>query len=116
MKKKSLHLVLYLEQHLYGEDAGESVVEVGEYVVALAPLLHGVLGRQRHAAQDDDHHDEGVKEGEGDDAVDEDADWVGRAQQEHGRVGQDRLLDEDVVVVRRATVAELHLAGKRKGK
>ena len=43
-------------------------------VQPLAALLHWVLCRQRDAGHDDDDHDERVEEGEGHDAVDEDAD------------------------------------------
>ncbi len=63
---------VYLQHHLDCEYACESVVEVCEDVVPLAAFLYWVLGRQRDAAEDDDHHDEGVEERERHDAVDED--------------------------------------------
>lgn len=51
-------------------------VIAGTYLVPLAVLHHRILCGQRHAAHDDDNHDERVEEGEGDDAVDKDADAV----------------------------------------
>ena len=85
-------------------------------MVALAVLLDGVLGGERDARHDDHHHDERLEEGERHDAVDKDADGVRRRQQEHGRVRQDGLLHEHVVVVRGAAVAELHLAARNVNK
>lgn len=47
-------------------------------MVALAVLQDRVLCRQGNAAHDDDYHDEGVEEGEGDDAMNKDPDATQR--------------------------------------
>ena len=75
-----LHVCEYigtdLEKHFNGKESCKYVVEVGEDVVPLAVLLHGVLGGQRNAAQDDDDHDERLEAGNSDDAVNENANPV----------------------------------------
>ena len=54
--------IKYLENHFNSENASEDVVKVGEENIPLTGLLHWVLGGQSDGAQDDDYHDEGVKE------------------------------------------------------
>ena len=51
-----------LENHFDSEDAGKDVIKVGEDNISLTGLLHRVLGSKGDWTQDDDDHDEGVKE------------------------------------------------------
>ena len=51
-----------LENHFNSENASEDVIKVSKDNVPLTGLLHWVLGGQGDGAQDNDYHDEGVKE------------------------------------------------------
>ena len=56
-------------------------------MITLTLLLDGILGRQSNAAENDDDHDEGIKAGNGDNAMDQNPYGIGGGEDEHGGIG-----------------------------
>ena len=79
----------HLERHLNTKHHREPIVEVVEYLIALAVLVDGVLGRQRHRAHAYHDHDEHVKVLVGDELVHGLANRSLVVQQEAARVLED---------------------------
>ena len=50
------------ENHLNSKDASKDVVKVGENNIPVTLFLHGVFCSESDGTEDDDYHDEGVKE------------------------------------------------------
>ena len=60
----------HLEQHLNRKNGGKNVVKIGQNDISVTFLLDRIFCSQCYRASNNDHHDEGVKEGIGHNGMD----------------------------------------------
>ena len=62
----------HLQQHLHSKNGGKNVVKIGKNDISVTFLLYRIFCSQCYGASNNDHHDEGVKEGIGHNGMDGD--------------------------------------------